>query len=256
MIILIIKVIRQKGLHLLLKTIIKLCLKIFRTSVFVIINLCYNRSNIIVKAGEVMNKDLTPKQASILSFIKKNIRQKGYPPSVREIGQAVGLSSSSTVHSYLKKLEGKGYLRRDATKPRAIEVIGGIEEGKVEFVNVPLLGRVAAGTPLLAVENREELFPLPAHFTGVGEFFMLSVRGDSMVDAGILNGDMVVVRQQNDADNGDVIVALLEDEATVKRFFREDGRIRLQPENIHMEPIYTMDLQILGKVIGLVRKFN
>lgn len=203
-----------------------------------------------------MDSDLTPKQAAILAFIKKNIRQKGYPPSVREIGQAVGLSSSSTVHGYLKKLEAKGYLRRDPTKPRAMEVLDELEGDKVEFVNVPLLGRVAAGMPILAVENREELFPLPTHFTGSGEFFMLTVRGDSMIEAGILDEDMVVVRRQNDVNNGDVVVVLLDEEATVKRFFRESGRVRLQPENSLMEPIYATDLQILGKVIGLVRKIH
>jgi len=203
-----------------------------------------------------MSEDLTPKQAAILAVIKKSIRQKGYPPSVREIGQAVGLSSSSTVHGYLKKLEEKGYLRRDATKPRAMEVLDGLEGEKVDFVNVPLLGRVAAGLPLLAVENREDIFPLPTHFTGNGEFFMLTVRGDSMIEAGILNGDMVVVRRQNDANNGDIVVALLEEEATVKRFFKENGQVRLQPENRLMEPIFTSDLQVLGKVIGLVRKIH
>lgn len=203
-----------------------------------------------------MDSDLTPKQAAILEVIKKNIRQKGYPPSVREIGQAVGLSSSSTVHGYLKKLESKGHLRRDAAKPRAMEVLDDLEGNKVEFVNVPLLGNVAAGMPILAVENREELFPLPTHFTGMGEFFMLTVRGDSMIEAGILNNDMVVVRSQHDVNNGDVVVALLDEEATVKRFFREDGRVRLQPENRSMDPIYATDLQILGKVIGLVRKIH
>lgn len=203
-----------------------------------------------------MDSDLTPKEAAILAVIKKNIRQKGYPPSVREIGQAVGLNSSSTVHGYLKKLESKGYLRRDATKPRAMEVLDDLEGEKVEFVNVPLLGKVAAGMPLLAVENREDLFPLPTHFTGNGEFFMLTVRGDSMIEAGILDGDMVIVRRQNDANNGDVVVALLDEEATVKKFYKEKNRIRLQPENSLMEPIYTTDLQVLGKVIGLVRKIQ
>ncbi|MDD4237102.1 MAG: transcriptional repressor LexA [Desulfotomaculaceae bacterium] len=200
-----------------------------------------------------MQAGLTTKQAEILTVIKDNLRQKGYPPSVREIGQAVGLSSSSTVHGYLKKLEKMGYLRRDPTKPRAIEVLypGG---ERVEYVNVPLVGRVAAGLPLLAVENKEELFPLPTHFTGTGEFFMLKVQGESMIEAGILNGDMVVVRQQHDVNNGDIVVALLEEEATVKRFFKEKVRIRLQPENRAMEPIYVNELQVLGKVIGLVRK--
>ncbi|TEB06855.1 LexA repressor [Pelotomaculum schinkii] len=196
---------------------------------------------------------MTPKQAEILKVIKDNLRHKGYPPSVREIGQAVGLSSSSTVHGYLRKLEKKGYLRRDPTKPRAIEVLD--PEGEtVKCINVPLVGRVAAGLPLLAVENREELFTLPTHFTGTGEFFMLRVQGQSMIEAGILNGDMVVVRRQQDANNGDIVVALLEEEATVKRFFKEKERVRLQPENRAMEPIYAKELQILGKVIGLVRK--
>ena len=203
-----------------------------------------------------MDSDLTPKQAAILAVIKKNIKQKGYPPSVREIGQAVGLSSSSTVHGYLKKLEAKGYLRRDATKPRAMEVLDLTEEDKVDFINVPLLGRVAAGMPILAVENREELFPLPTQFTGAGEFFMLTIRGNSMIEAGILEGDMVVVRRQSDVNNGDIVVALINDEATVKRFFREKSRVRLQPANSQMEPIYTTELQILGKVIGLVRKIH
>ena len=203
-----------------------------------------------------MDSDLTPKQAAILAVIKKNIKQKGYPPSVREIGQAVGLSSSSTVHGYLKKLEAKGYLRRDATKPRAMEVLDLTEEDKVDFINVPLLGRVAAGMPILAVENREELFPLPTQFTGAGEFFMLTIRGNSMIEAGILEEDMVVVRRQSDVNNGDIVVALINDEATVKRFFREKSRARLQPANSQIEPIYTTELQILGKVIGLVRKIH
>ncbi|HHU85262.1 MAG TPA: transcriptional repressor LexA [Peptococcaceae bacterium] len=200
--------------------------------------------------------DLTPKQAAILAFIKDNIRKKGYPPSVREIGQAVGLSSSSTVHGYLKKLEDKGYLRRDPAKPRAMEVLDNLSENRIECVSIPLLGLVAAGVPLLAVENREEIFSLPVHFTGTGEFFMLAVRGDSMIEAGILEGDLVVVRRQHDADNGDIVVALLDEEATVKRFYREKGRVRLQPENQLLEPIYATELQILGKVIGLVRKIH
>jgi repressor LexA len=200
-----------------------------------------------------MAKTLTPKQAEILAMIKDNLRTKGYPPSVREIGQAVGLSSSSTVHGYLRKLEKMGYLRRDPAKPRAIEVLEQ-DEPKVECVNVPVLGKVAAGAPLLEVENMEDLFPLPAHFIGNGEFFMLEVKGESMIEAGILNGDMVIVRQQHDADNGDIVVALLEEEATVKRLYKEKDRARLQPENSMMEPIYTDNLQVIGKVIGLIRK--
>jgi repressor LexA len=147
-------------------------------------------------------------------------------------------------------------LRRDPAKPRAMEVLDNLSENRIECVSIPLLGLVAAGVPLLAVENREETFSLPVHFTGTGEFFMLAVRGDSMIEAGILEGDLVVVRRQHDADNGDIVVALLDEEATVKRFYREKGRVRLQPENQLLEPIYTTELQILGKVIGLVRKIH
>lgn len=201
-------------------------------------------------------KGLTSREAAILAVIKKSIRQKGYPPAVREIGQIVGLSSSSTVHNYLKRLEEKGYLRRDPTKPRAIEILDEMVGRSYEVTGVPILGRVAAGKPLLAVENREDVFPLPVDFTGEGEFFMLTVRGDSMIDAGILEGDMVLVRHQPDAVNGDIVVALLEDEATIKRFYREVSRIRLQPENKFMEPIYASEVKVLGKVVGLVRKIN
>jgi repressor LexA len=208
------------------------------------------------KAGVRMIDNLNQKEALVLAVIKKNIREKGYPPSVREIGQAVGLSSSSTVHGYLKRLEEKGYLRRDAAKPRAIEVISVNEEDKVAIINVPLLGRVAAGTPQLASGDREDIFPLPVHFTGAGEFFMLTVRGDSMIEAGILDGDMVVVRQQQDANNGEIVVALLGEEATVKRFFREVDRIRLQPENKLLKPIYAKNAQVLGKVVGLLRRIH
>lgn len=203
-----------------------------------------------------MSATLNAKEKLILEFIKKNIGDKGYPPSVREIGQAVGLSSSSTVHGYLRRLEEKGCLRRDATKPRAMEVLHKDRESAVELINVPLLGQVAAGAPLLAAENREGTFPLPFSFTGAGEFFMLTVRGDSMIEAGIMNGDLVVVRQQQVADNGEIVVALLEDEATVKRFFKEKDRIRLQPENKMLQPIYTKNVQVLGKVVGLLRKIH
>lgn len=214
--------------------------------------------DIIRKKGAVwkMSSELTPKQAAVLEIIKKNISQKGYPPSVREIGQAIGFSSSSTVHSYLKKLEEKGYLRRDPTKPRAIEVIDHQPTVKSEIINIPILGKVSAGSPLLAVENWDDCFPLPIHFTGAGEFFMLTVKGDSMIEAGILEGDLVIVRRQEDANNGDIIVALLGEEATVKRLFKENGYIRLQPENSKLEPIITRNVKILGKVIGLLRKIH
>ncbi|HHW43137.1 transcriptional repressor LexA [Desulfofundulus thermobenzoicus] len=202
-----------------------------------------------------MKITLTPREETILAVIRENVRLKGYPPSVREIGEVVGLKSSSTVHSYLKRLEKKGLLRRDPTKPRALELLERTTNMQPSMRMVPLLGRVAAGEPILAVENREELIPLPVSFTGEGEFFMLKVRGDSMIEAGILDGDMVVVRRQPAADNGDIVVALLEDEATVKRFFRENDHVRLQPENRTMSPIRVKNPVILGKVVGLLRKF-
>lgn len=212
---------------------------------------------------------LNSREEAILKVIIDNVKLKGYPPSVREIGESVGLSSSSTVHSYLKKLEQKGYLRRDPTKPRAIEVKG-MEYGRddavsnksiepkpyndEELVSIPLLGEVAAGVPLLAVENYDERITLPRSFTGFGDFFMLTVRGDSMIEAGILQGDSVLVRRQESANNGDIVVALLEDEATVKRFYKEKNMIRLQPENSLLSPIIVQEVKILGKVVGLIRK--
>jgi repressor LexA len=202
----------------------------------------------------IMNTDLTPREKIILEIIKKCIHNKGYPPSVREIGQAAGLKSSSTVHYYLKRLEEKGLIRRDPTKPRALELREHTLPVNQPIRMIPLLGRVAAGEPILAVEFQEDVFPLPASFTGEGEFFMLTVRGDSMIEAGILDGDLVVVRRQSSADNGDIVVALVEDEATVKRFFREDDHIRLQPENKAMSPIRVKNPLILGKVVGLLRK--
>jgi repressor LexA len=196
--------------------------------------------------------ELTKREAQILEYIKGHIREKGYPPAVREIGRAVGLSSTSTVHAYLRRLEQKGYLRRDPTLPRALVVAEGAEE---QLVSVPLLGRVAAGVPVMAEENWEDVLRLPASFLGSGEFFALRVRGDSMVGAGVLEGDIVIVRRQPTAENGDIVVALVEGEATVKRFYRENGRIRLQPENSAMEPIITDNVEILGKVVSLLRKY-
>ncbi|MCR4403326.1 MAG: transcriptional repressor LexA [Firmicutes bacterium] len=200
---------------------------------------------------------ISHRQQQILDFITKQTDLHGYPPSVREIGHAVGLRSTSTVHGHLSQLEKKGYIRRDPTKPRAIEVLpgsGGIRRGAAHAV--PVVGRVTAGQPILAVENIEDYFPLPKDFGEQGRLFMLKVRGDSMIEAGILDGDLVIVRQQDTADNGDIVVALLEDEATVKRFFREPGRIRLQPENRFMDPIMVRDVVILGKVVGLVRRLH
>ncbi len=203
-----------------------------------------------------MKGNLSQREIEILRFIKHNIQTKGYPPSVREIGEAVGLKSSSTVHSYLRKLEEKKLLRRDPSKPRAMEILdeSGTEEFK-EMIMVPVLGQVAAGVPLLAVENREDVFPLPVDFAGRGEFFMLHVKGDSMVEAGILEGDMVLVRHQPTVDNGDIAVAMIDNEATIKRFYKEHDYIRLQPENYRLSPIIVKDVEILGKVVGLIRKF-
>ncbi|WP_166510163.1 transcriptional repressor LexA [Desulfallas thermosapovorans] len=202
-----------------------------------------------------MKDNLSKREEDILSVIQHNIESKGYPPSVREIGQAVGLKSSSTVHGYLRRLEEKGMLRRDPAKPRAIEVIYAQGKPYKEMIPVPVLGRVAAGIPLLALENCENVFPLPVDFVGHGESFMLKVKGDSMIEAGILEGDLVLVRRQPSVENGDIAVALIEEEATIKRFFKENDHIRLQPENSRLAPILVKEVQILGKVVGLVRKF-
>ncbi|WP_137789590.1 transcriptional repressor LexA [Bacillus sp. E(2018)] len=201
---------------------------------------------------------LSRRQLDILAFIKEEVSQKGYPPSVREIGEAVGLASSSTVHGHLARLEKKGLIRRDPTKPRAIEVLG-LEDNipSVRSVSIPVIGKVTAGLPISAVENVEEYFPLPEHVVGDENVFMLSVVGDSMIEAGIFNKDLVVVKQQPTANNGDIIVAMTdEDEATVKRFFKERNHIRLQPENSSMEPIILQSCTILGKVIGVYRNIH
>jgi repressor LexA len=202
-----------------------------------------------------MYPDLSLRQTKILEFIKEEIRKKGYPPAVREIGEAVGLLSSSTVHGHLQTLEDKGYIRRDPTKPRAIEILDSssdILEAK-KVVHIPVVGRVTAGQPILAVENIEGTFPLPADLVREDNVFMLKVQGESMIGAGILDGDFIIVRQQNEARNGEIVVALIGDEATVKRFFKERTLIRLQPENSSMEPIYSQDVSILGKVVGVFR---
>lgn len=203
--------------------------------------------------------DLSDRQQEILDFICQEIVRKGYPPSVREIGEAVGLSSSSTVHAHLEKLEEMGYIRRDPTKPRAIEILKPAENSDFFFdvMPVPVVGRVTAGEPILAVQNIEEYFPLPKRFSSFDDLFMLKVKGDSMIEAGIFDGDLVIVHKTPIAANGEIVVALLEDgEATVKRFYKEEAnRFRLQPENPRYEPIITQTLIILGRVIGLVRKF-
>ncbi|NLJ33614.1 MAG: transcriptional repressor LexA [Firmicutes bacterium] len=198
-----------------------------------------------------MSKSLTPRQRQVLQFIREEVMTRGYPPSVREICSALGLRSSSTVHSHLSQLEAKGYIRRDPTKPRAIEVL---VDQREDVVPVPIIGRVTAGEPILAVENMEGTLPLPESFVGSGDVFLLRVRGNSMMGAGIFDGDYVLVNRQESADNGDIIVALLDEEATVKRFFREKENIRLQPENDMLEPIITRDLRILGKVIAVLRQ--
>lgn len=205
---------------------------------------------------------LSPRQKDILDFLSDFIRRNGYPPSVREIGDAVGLSSSSTVHSHLNSLEDKGYIKRDPSSARAISLI--FQEDQTPsvpsqpqiprtVVELPLLGRVAAGIPTLAEQNIEESLLLPTQIVGDTSSFMLTVKGDSMVEAGILDGDYVVVKEQPTANNGEIVVALIDDEATVKTFYKEADRIRLQPENHTMEPIYTRDVTILGKVIALLR---
>jgi repressor LexA len=193
-------------------------------------------------------------QERILAYIQKHTEEKGYPPSVREICEAVGLKSTSTVHGHLTRLEKRGLLRRDQTKPRAIEVLG--KTAKKKTIDIPIVGLVTAGTPILAVENIEDTFPIPVDmFSDAYEHFILNVRGDSMIEAGILDGDQVIVRKQQGAQNRDIVVAMIEEEATVKRFFREHGHIRLQPENSSMEPIIVKDVTILGLVVGLYRVF-
>lgn len=201
---------------------------------------------------------ISKRQQDILDFIKQQVSEKGYPPSVREIGEAVGLASSSTVHGHLSRLEKKGYIRRDPTKPRAIEILTNDDTNKipkVETVNVPIIGKVTAGIPITAIENIEDYLPLPERLVPAdGNLFILVIEGESMIEAGIYNGDLVIVRQQQTANNGDIVVAMTEDdEATVKRFFKEKDYIRLQPENSTMEPIIVRNVTILGKVIGLYR---
>lgn len=197
---------------------------------------------------------ITAKQQEILEYIKENILKKGYPPAVREICEAVNLKSTSSVHSHLETLERNGYIRRDPTKPRAIEILDDdFSLTRREMVQVPLLGTVAAGQPILAQENIEDYFPIPASMLPNTEVFMLRVKGESMIDAGIYNGDRVIVSKTNTAENGDIVVAMIEDSATVKRYFKENGHYRLQPENASMEPIIVDELNILGKVIALFR---
>lgn len=199
---------------------------------------------------------LSKRQQDIYNFIKSEVKAKGYPPSVREIGEAVGLASSSTVHGHLERLETKGLIRRDPTKPRAIEILSLEDEIDIpRTVAVPIIGKVTAGVPITAVENIDEYFPLPEHLTnGENDVFILEIDGESMIKAGILDGDRVVVRQQSSANNGEIVVAMTEEnEATCKRFYKEQNYFRLQPENDAFEPIILDQVSILGKVIGLYR---
>ena len=213
-----------------------------------------------------MNKEnhkISLRQEGILQFIIKKVKESGYPPTIREIAKAVNLSSSATIHSHLKKLEELGYIKRDPSKPRAIELnsnliknnrLSGSTDDNIIFV--PVIGQIAAGTPILAEENIEDYLPLTSDFVkGNNDVFVLHVKGDSMVNAGILDKDYIIVRKQDTAMNGEIVAALLEDEATVKRFFKKSNSIKLMPENDYMEPIEVKDAKILGKVIGVIRKY-
>ena len=200
---------------------------------------------------------ISKKQEEILEYIKSQILERGFPPAVREICEAVNLKSTSSVHSHLETLEKNGYIHRDPTKPRAIEILDDtFNLTRREMVNVPIIGRVAAGEPLLAQQNIENYFPIPAEMMPNKQTFLLQVQGESMINAGILNGDYILVQQQQTADNGDKVVALIDDGATVKTFYREEGIIRLQPENDFMDPIIVKDCTILGKAIGVFRFFK
>ena len=212
------------------------------------------------KSSEELNK----REKAILKFIEKQVKEKGYPPSVREIGKAVGLSSTATVHGFIEKLTQKGYIKKEDQKGRTLKLLkGGLTESEPEqksfysgreMVDVPVIGKISAGAPILAVENVVDTFPIPIDFVGNSESFMLTVKGESMIEAGILNGDYILIKRQETARNGEIVVALIEDEATVKTFYKENGHIRLQPENSTMDPIIVPDCKILGKVAGVFRK--
>ena len=210
---------------------------------------------------------INKREKAILKFIEKQINKNGYPPSVREIGEAVDLKSTATVHGYLSRLEQKGYIKKEEQKGRTLRLLKG-EDGKErnkkaepknlysgkEMVEVPVVGRITAGAPILAVENITDTFPIPLDFIGNSDCFMLTVRGESMIEAGIMNGDYILVKKQNTAENGEIVVALIDDEATVKTFYKEKDHIRLQPENSTMDPIIVPNCEILGKVAGVFRK--
>lgn len=205
------------------------------------------------------------KERAILKFIEEQVIENGYPPSVREIGKAIGLSSTATVHAYLAKLEKQGFIKKQDKKGRTLKVVKGADGNPIkkaakdfyvqkELVDVPIIGKITAGQPILAVENVTDTFPIPIDFVGNSESFMLTVRGESMIEAGILDGDYILVKKQNNARNGEIVVALIGEEATVKTFYKEKDHIRLQPENSSMDPIIVPDCQILGKVAGVFRK--
>jgi len=198
-----------------------------------------------------MVEELTKREKQVLDYIQDFISEKAYPPSVREIGKAAGLHSTSTVHGYLNRLERKGFLRRDKLKPRAMA----LNTTNANLRAVPVLGRIAAGEPITAVEYRDNVIFLPEDFTGHGEFFILEIHGRSMINAGMMDGDLVVIRKQATAENGDIVAALIDDEATIKRFFKENGHFRLQPENDAMQPIIVEEVIILGKAVSLIRKY-
>ena len=216
------------------------------------------------KKEQIDETKLSQREKTILKFIEKQVETKGYPPSVREIGKAVGLNSTATVHGYLEKLMKKGYIKKEDQKGRTLRIIKGTEGRKKkeeksfysgkEMVEVPVIGKITAGEPILAVENITDTFPIPIDFVGNSESFMLTVRGESMIEAGILSGDYILVKKQNVANNGEIVVALIDEEATVKTFYKEKDHIRLQPENSTMEPIIVPNCQILGKVAGVFRK--
>ncbi|MCH3963839.1 MAG: transcriptional repressor LexA [Clostridium sp.] len=200
-------------------------------------------------------KQGSERRLQIYKYIKSYVEQKGYPPSVREICSAVGAKSTSTVHRHLERLEKDGYIKRDATKPRTIEIVENLSNRK-EMVNIPIIGTIAAGKPILAVENIEDTFPLPIDYIkNRNQLFMLKIHGESMIDAGILDGDFAIIEKTNSAENGEVIAALIENEATLKRFFKESDHIRLQPENETMEPIIVPDCTIIGRLVGLYREY-
>ena len=212
------------------------------------------------------SKELNKREKDILKFIEKQVADVGYPPSVREIGKAVGLSSTATVHAYLAKLEEKGYIKKENQKGRTLRLLKGLNKKSTEntsekpfysgreLVDVPVIGKITAGAPILAVENITDNFLIPIDFVGNSESFMLTVSGESMIEAGILDGDYILVKRQNVARNGEIVVAMIDDEATVKTFYMENNHIRLQPENSSMEPIIVPDCQVLGKVVGVFRR--